>query len=139
MNRTMVAFHTIPPLLVGAIIYIVYRAHDIYFLVWLDIGQAAATPLDAILPSWLLYTLPDALWMYAFVVGLGAIWFGGTDTLERCLWLCAPLVVGLSWELGQLAGLIPGTFDVADLVAMAIAAIVAAWVLSRNGGYFNVE
>jgi len=53
--------------------------------------------------------------MYAMVSWFGATWKGASSAWS-CLWMLVALVVGVGSELGQLAGVVPGTFDTIDVV-----------------------
>jgi hypothetical protein len=109
----------------------IYRGWRPHGGLWLNVPR---TPFDASLaafagrhpiPSWTRYSLPDALWQYAFGATMGAVWRGAPWTRTKAAFIVAPAVLGLVVELGQGVGIVSGTFDVADLVASAVAALLA--------------
>jgi hypothetical protein len=136
--------HVIAPLAAGVLIYILFRAPNIRLFDWLtaaglagavDAARRAAAGLS--LPRPLLYTLPDALWAYAFGAALGLIWIGGASR-PRALWIAAALLIACAIELGQAASIIPGTFDWLDLLAIAAGlAAGALWAPLRARGKPN--
>ncbi len=65
-------------------------------------------------------------WAYALGALLALVWgpWASARTAGRVWIACAPLVAA-GWELGQLAGVVPGTFDAADLVFGVAASLVA--------------
>jgi hypothetical protein len=77
------------------------------------------------LPVWVRYSLPDALWQYAFASVVLWIWRDTAWTLRKTLWCFIPVTLGVGVELGQLARILPGTFDVRDLVLSLVACTVA--------------
>lgn len=48
--------------------------------------------------------------------------------MSRRMWVCVGGVLGAGGEIGQAVGIVPGTFDLMDLVLCVMAAVVAALV-----------
>jgi hypothetical protein len=116
--------HVLVPLLIGTAVYILWRGRGIRLFDWL--GAAGLNPAIAAaregaasvrVPRALLFTLPDAMWAYAFGAALGLVWLGGAR-LSRAIWLGAAGTIACAIELGQAASVIPGTFDRLDLIAI---------------------
>lgn len=133
--------HVVLPVIAGAAIYVLWRAPSLLVFRWLDLvgadqfahlARGAASPARPLLPSWVLFTLPDALWVYALTACLSRIWRGSRGA-SRVAWLSVGPVLGVGSELGQLAGVVPGTFDVVDLCAAAAAAALALLLNAREG------
>jgi|GEM_PF-3709167 len=102
------------------------------------------------LPAWVRFSLPDALWQYAFAATMHGIWRGAhpsasirnfsgsvdagdpsngdVDSSRVAFWAFAPLVFGVGVELGQAAGVLAGTFDGVDL-ALSVAAAALAFLV----------
>jgi hypothetical protein len=80
--------------------------------------------LTPALPAWVVYSLPDALWMFSFSIFILAIW-GFQRSREAIAWICIALAIGTILELLQVFGIIPGQFDWCDLVSICIAAILS--------------
>lgn len=113
----------------GAVLYLGFRAETLLGWHWAaSIGvdgvglrvRAALAPLAPYLPDWALFTLPDALWVYALTFVVAHL-VRSARPVERGLWLTVVLALGPGAELGQAVGLVPGTFDPADLVATLVA------------------
>ena len=128
-NARFVALHVVLPIVVGATIYVLWRSTELRIFTWLSLGGLAAptaylralvAPLGAILPDWFLYSLPDGLWVYAVISFMALVWRDDTRR-RRALWLAAGPLLGVGWEMAQLIGMAPGTFDPADLFWYAVA------------------
>jgi hypothetical protein len=124
-----VLLHVLLPIALGAAIYVLWRAESLLVFRWID--AAGLRPVvDAVrrtlsgarawLPDWLLYSLPDALWVYAGVAFYAIVWRGGHPR-SRLLWTALPALLALGGELGQLTGAVPGTFCPVDLALCALA------------------
>jgi hypothetical protein len=71
-------------------------------------------------------TLPDAAWAFAVGSLLAVLWpVDGAPRSYRIAWLAAGALLAAGWELAQGLHLVPGTFDVADLAASALAYLAA--------------
>ncbi|RPI42327.1 MAG: hypothetical protein EHM46_05330 [Bacteroidetes bacterium] len=110
-------------ILLGGLIYIFLRPGEPLFLDW-----ARATGLGslvdhlrpgsfdpALLPAWSVYSLPGALWAFAYSLTITGIWSGSHHPV-KFLWLATIPVLVLGFELLQAPGIIPGTFSILDLV-----------------------
>jgi hypothetical protein len=74
------------------------------------------------LPHFLKFSVPDALWCYALVAHIGRLWRGSR---RGWIWILFTVAAALFSELGQLAGVVPGTFDLSDLFAITFASALA--------------
>lgn len=124
-----VVLHVLLPLAVGAAIYAGWRDQTLLGWRWaeaLGAGDVAGAIRGALraaasgLPSWVVYTLPDALWVYALAWSLGRLHLRAPRS-ERALAVAVPIAMGPGAELAQLVGWLPGTFDVLDVFATAAA------------------
>jgi len=125
--------HVIAPILVGTTIYLSWRSTTLRLFDWGDnLGMAevlrtvrsAAWAGRESVPGWVAYSLPDALWSYAFTCALCFVW-ASRGYWERSLWLLVPLVVTTGSELLQGSGLIVGTFDWIDVLLSGAACVLA--------------
>ncbi len=71
------------------------------------------------LPEWMLFSLPAALWAAAYILVTDAI-LAQRPPLRRLAVAAFIPALGMASELMQALHLLPGTFDVADLVAYAV-------------------
>ena len=84
--------HVVVPLVLGVLVYVLWRPRDIWLLKWLDsaglahIMDAARARAGTAPPPVLLDVLPDALWAYALGAALGLVWLGGASR-ARAFWL----------------------------------------------------
>jgi hypothetical protein len=128
------------PLSVGALCYAAWRSHDVRVVGWLsrvaprgvEAMQGSGAP-GAGVPSIIVGSLPDAAWAWAFGAALALVWHGKAWR-DKAAWLGAGCGVALFAEVGQAMHVVPGTFDVADLVAIAIGYVVGAALAGRRLG-----
>ena len=121
------------PLIIGGLIYIVFRTERLLMFEWFDtlgltgIVEYLRTNLQVsstVLPNWAVYSLPDALWLFSFNYLLLVLW-EFTLTKQSFFWLSLSSVIGLFSEIGQLIGVFSGTYDNTDLCFMFFASAVS--------------
>jgi hypothetical protein len=129
--------HSVLPVLAGGTIYLCWRSPTMLMFRWfsylgLDAAvehlRSFAAPAAGYVPGWVLFSSPDALWVYALTAFTASLWLGVEHHGPRLAWLSAGLIFGAGGELGQLFGLVPGTFDTIDfaLCLLAFAGALAA-------------
>lgn len=118
------------PLLIGGLIYILFRADSLLMFRWLDtigLRQVIETARQFIehsyLPSWTIYSLPDALWVFSFTNFMLIIWHDKFSA-QTAFWVFIAPTVGLLSEIGQAFHFIRGTFDPTDLALILIASTI---------------
>lgn len=88
--------------------------------------------------SWLVYSLPDGLWLFSYIILMGAIW---AFDIRKSLLCSAPLIViAIGSELLQLPHIVRGTFDVIDLlcyIAGSVSGIFYIKKLNKINDYEN--
>jgi hypothetical protein len=87
-------------------------------------------PLQEILPLWIQFSLPNALWVYSLTGFMALVW-SETNSRTKAFWLSLGLVLGVGLELGQYIQLIPGVFDAADFTLCILAAPLALLTTSN--------
>lgn len=126
------------PVVVGGLIYVAFRSQDHLLFHWANaLGltpavswlRAAAAPLSPPL-GWILYSLPDGLWLYAFAFFMASTWC--ERSLEASAWRLLPLALAVGSELAQVVGALPGTFDPMDLLTYAVAFLLAELTAARR-------
>lgn len=75
------------------------------------------------MPSWVKYSLPDALWLFSFTYLTLLIW-NFKITKHSAPWIFLAPVLGIGCEICQLFGIIPGTFDMVDLLLLIMASLL---------------
>lgn len=120
------------PLIFGGLIYLTYRSETLSLFTWLDnAGQSnivemlrSSKFLQAVkLPDWVKFSLPDALWLFSFNYLILSLWKFEFNR-DSAIWLFISSTIGISSEIGQLTGLVPGTFDPIDLGFLLFAALI---------------
>ncbi len=113
-------------LLVGSLIYILYRPGNLLVFEWSSfVGleevvlalQESSVVLAFDPPGWVLYSLPDMLWVVSFGHAIYAVLTGADVGLKA--FLGAATIIGtmaLGSEVGQAFGVVPGTFDWWDML-----------------------
>lgn len=122
----------------GAIIYILFRPTYLIMFKWIDsfglmklINSIRLNSED--LPDWVLYSLPDGLWMFSYCLFIGQIW---NYNIKKCLLFLSILpIYAVSNEIMQYFHLVSGTFDWMDLLAFLIAFTLSVLYIKR----FKVE
>jgi hypothetical protein len=103
---------------------------------WLD-SLLLTTPVDflrdslyqykSLIPGWIIYSLPDGLWIYALSMSLFLIW--GNDYLKTSIWVVIALLMAPSLEIMQYFHIIHGTFDCRDLIIYIIASFSSVLIV----------
>lgn len=127
--RYYLIINIISPLIIGSMIYLLFRTDDLIVYKWIDIiSYESSIPYNFMqdsfveyVPSWIRFCLADGIWIYVFTSSIFLIWSHKLNVF----WLMTPLVIGIGLELSQLYEYIPGTFDYADLFILVLAHILA--------------
>lgn len=132
------------PILIGGSLYIAFRSKSIRLFDWFErIGlteslhgfRSIIIPYKKDIPSWLYYSLPDGLWVYAFASALMIYWNQEIEKVKY--WLLVPIVSGVFIEIAQGLKLLQGTFDFLDLAFTILALILSVTInynLKQNEG-----
>lgn len=78
------------------------------------------------IPEWVRFALPDGLWSLSYILIIDA-W-----VKRNYLWTAVIPAIGFLSELMQLAGWLPGTFDVCDLIAYALPYLLYVLIINPN-------
>jgi hypothetical protein len=136
-NITDLSLHVLITLTLGGMIYISWRPSSLVMFRWIE--SIGLNPIVTILRDnletgathvahWILYSLPQGLWIYSLTIFLGMIWYDYASWC-RTIILIYSLFISISVEMLQLLDSTPGTFDIADLALNISASIVAITVL----------
>lgn len=104
----------------GAMIYILFRSTHILMFRWINrLGLLnlvySIRPNLKNLPEWVVYSLPDGLWMFSYCLFVGHVW---NYNLKRSfLFLTLLPIYAISNEIMQYFHFVSGTFDWKDLIA----------------------
>src|SRR5690606_36662183 len=129
-NKTFqILLHVLLPIFVGGLIYLLFRSKSLIMFNWfdtigiLDLIQTFRNyfiGIKEIVPIWVNYSLPDALWVYSFT---STILLFESNWKVLKFWLLVPFLFGPLIEIFQLFRLFPGTYDPSDLLFTSIAFI----------------
>lgn len=120
------------PVLTGGFIYLTYRTDNLILSDWFNwIGLSGNVEqlrtnrfLQSLtIPNWVKFNLPDVLWMFSLNYVVLALWNFSVNR-QSAFWLLLTPTVGFAYEIGQLVGLVPGTFDIVDLFLLLIASLL---------------
>jgi hypothetical protein len=127
------------PLGFGGCIYVLWRSTSLLMFRWFEVAglhpviqhaRLFATLLRRHLPTWFIYSLPDAAWVACGVLLFAAIWSGSSHP-ARHFWVLLAPSLALGGEFAQLFRLLPGTFDIADVISCTLACAVSVLLANR--------
>lgn len=120
---------SVTALLMGGLIYVFWRKDTLMMFIWFDrIGltdivcllRDRAGRLSMCLPNWILFSLPNALWLFGGLLVFDFIW-GNKSSVSKLFWFSAFWFIAVSAEVGQALRIIPGRFDWQDITIMILA------------------
>lgn len=133
-------------LLFGGLIYILFRTASLKMFSWYEtIGFGGLTnelrkftfQFSNRIPEWILFSLPDGLWIFSYVTLMLVIWRNSVS-IKNVFWILIIPLLAIGSELGQLFGLIIGTFDFADLI-LYILGMTLPFILLNKSINFNFK
>jgi hypothetical protein len=107
----------------GGIIYILFRVSEPVFFNWihtfglnnwLESVRHFSHSLRLLLPEWIVFSLPNGLWAFAYALIITGIWRGNKSWLKY-YWMATIPILVFGYEILQYPGIIPGTFCFQDL------------------------
>lgn len=138
-NKTLI-YHVVLPLLIGSLIYVLFRSESLIVFNWLGyLGilehirefRELLNSFKYVLPNWVIYSLADGLWVYAFVSAY-LIYF------KIDYWLIVPFLLSIGIEILQYFQFFQGTFDVLDLIYFIIG-YTLPFLLLKNFYQFKIK
>ena len=123
MKSKLIFYHLLS-LIVGSLIYILFRSSSLKVFSWLDlIGinildskiRKSALAISSHIPDWILLSLPDGLWLFSYVCLMLCIW-GNSITIKNLFWITIFPTIAIASEIAQYFKLLQGTFDPLDLL-----------------------
>ncbi len=124
----------------GGLLYILFRSEYLMVNRWvlnnqfgtvLKIIRVHSFKLLESIPKWIVYSLPDALWLMAFGLFLQIIWMDATKGI-RIIWTVVPCSIAFLWELFQATHIVNGTFDLVDLLIYFLTTLLLIKNLKKN-------
>lgn len=130
--------------MVGGLIYIFFRTDKLLMFSWFKrlglsnlISYIRLFSDEFILPEWVIYSLPNALWTYSFMFSFVLLWKNSIN-LYRYIWFALVFFISVGSEIGQLLKIVPGTFDFIDLFLCLIAIMIPRLVQLEEEKKLNV-
>ena len=130
MKKTVL--HIVLPLFVGSTIYLLFREKSLLMFRWfsylkldfvIDFLRNNFYGYRACIPKSILFSLPDALWVYSFTMFL-SIYF------KNKILLSAIFIGSVITEISQL-WFVVGTFDIYDVIYMLALYLVAMYFIKK--------
>ena len=116
-------FYWWTPLFIGCLIYILFRTDTLLYNKLLgNLFTPIASP-NTFLQRILVFSLPDGLWAMSYTMLIFHL--RKDKTVRTLIWSIIIPIVGILSEIGQLYYLIPGTFDIIDLIMYIVAPTLA--------------
>ena len=118
---------------IGELVYILYRPLTLYMFKPLEqmgllddvraLRSAHWFPPIETVPEWVVYSLPDGMWLLSYMFAMEFIWNNDSKHI-RLFFVWAMPVAIIAHEFCQLMGLASGTWDILDLTSYSIAIII---------------
>lgn len=109
----------------GTIIYLLWRPDTIVVFTWLDYFGLSA-PIEsirvrfihylAIIPEWLVFSLPNGLWAYSLSAIISHLWWNTRQFVLKLAWLSTTGFVVFGYEVLQYMEVVAGVFCYQDLL-----------------------
>lgn len=106
----------------GGMIYIVFRTTNLRMFAWTDtlgldnsVMTIRSFAGNIKVNEFILYSLPDGLWLLAYLLVIDAIW--REEYIIKSIFMIALPFMSICSEILQLTGVVKGVFDIYDMVA----------------------
>ena len=111
------------PLFIGCLIYVLFRTDTLlYNKLFGNFFSPIGSP-KTFLQKIITFSLPDGLWAMSYTMLIFHL--RNDKTFKTLIWSILIPVIGILSEIGQLYYLIPGTFDIIDLIMYIVAPTLA--------------
>ena len=123
----------------GGLIYILWRPHEPQFFTlfsetwlgnWVNSVRQSSLSASTILPKWIIFSLPNGLWAFAYSLIITGIWSGSKSKI-RYFWLTTIPVLVIGFEILQYAKIVRGTFCLQDIL-FGIAGIIIGIIVGNK-------
>ena len=113
-------------LFAGGVIYIAFRTESLAMFTWfralhlngwIEWMREKASGVE--LPYFIKYCLPNGLWITSYILAADAL-----VESNKLLWVLALSSIAILFEILQIMGIIPGTFDIGDLFCLIIPSLL---------------
>jgi len=127
-----VLFFQILSIIFGGLIYCAFRTKDLLLFYWartfgldatVDLLREISYHIKPRTPNWLLFSVPDGLWVLSYTCLILYIWDFKLNR-KNIFWFALVPSLALGSEILQSMRIIPGTFDFIDIAAYIIGLLV---------------
>ena len=143
MKYNKLIFGSLASLILGTLIYILFRASTLKIFTWLNyLGinildnniRKSALTISNHIPDWILLSLPDGLWLFSYVSLMLYIW-KNTITVQNLFWISIIPAVAIASETAQYFGILQGTFDPMDLLLYILGGFLPLLIFKNSINY----
>lgn len=123
-------------LLIGGVIYLLFRSCNLYMFKWFENTQIfkiicalrlKTIPLKSEIPEWIIFSAPDGLWVLSYECLILFIW-GFEIKAQSLFWLFLIPVLAIVSELLQYVHAMPGTFDKNDVTMYILGFLLPLYI-----------
>ena len=123
----------------GSIIYILFRPTSLLMFHWANL-LGLMEPIEIMrlwagngknLAPWFVYSLPFALWVSAYLFFIKVVWWKPTSWV-RHMWFWIVPLIAVNSEFCQYFHIIPGTFDILDILTVGVGTALVFAMLVFN-------
>jgi len=122
-NQFLAISIALSSIIAGGIIYLTLRGTSLLIFDWLDFvglsnffqhSQNQFAAIKSICPEWVIYSLPDGLWVFSFTL-FSLAYYKFNLNLGQLIFTFSIAGVGITLEFFQFINCNFGTFDIIDL------------------------
>jgi len=125
----------------GGLIYIAFRSNSLRMFNWFS-ALSLEQPIQVLrvsitalikgnLPMWLLFSLPDGLWVFSYITITLLLWKNRISK-HNIFWLLSIPLIAILTEIGQGYEVIKVTFDLIDLAFYLLGTIAPLSIFTKN-------
>jgi hypothetical protein len=144
MNLRLI-LSSVVSLLIGGSIYLLFRDPSLIFFGWIDdLGfltevkslQLHMSSVKEVLPNWVIFSLPDGLWLFSYVCFMLYLWRNSLRW-SGLIWVLVLPILALIFEVSQAIDTSLGTFDWLDMLLYISASIIPFVVFKKNINFIS--
>ncbi|OXA79129.1 hypothetical protein SAMN05444397_102370 [Flavobacterium aquidurense] len=124
----------------GSLIYILFRTPSLRMFFWFEklhfldfIKSLRSFTITNVnnFPDFVLYSLPDGLWVFSYVSFILYQWENKIKS-ENLVWIFIIPIISITSELGQIIKIVPGTFDITDLLMYSLGTLLPFLIYHKS-------
>lgn len=116
---------------IGGMIYLMFRSESLVMFHWFEAlhvkEYVVSLHMSYILPQWIVYSLPDGLWLCSYVLIVSVIW--DFELRQGYPYIFSLPFVAIVSELAQAIGWMRGTFDWLDLLCYVLGLLLGCIIV----------